>query len=343
LNKLWFHLDGWELDIDKKVEAIKEALLVSPDIFFSIYTNESNRVKNEIDRIVPIWFMDRVNIFQDTTKNTPLKSMFSLLKEGEISMWLSADDTALIWKNALTLWRVSAGVIPSLCVQSFNTFNSRGEMMFLDAGFDVWKNKSSEQKAKKMIEDVVMISTYLQKVRWIEKPRVWLLNNGIENYKWDDLRLKVYSLLEELDYIEFIWNIEWNKATHNECDVLLADWFLGNIALKLVEGQNQQLGWEVSRMIKENWLKWLVAGFLLRKELNSIKDSRDPNNFPLGLMLGLKSLVWKIHWSAEKEWYKNSFLQANRYIEAEKEYWILSTIWDRIKLFREFHEKNKGA
>jgi glycerol-3-phosphate acyltransferase PlsX len=68
----------------------------------------------------------------------------------------------------------------------------------------------------------------------VDEPTVGLLSNGEEPGKGDELRKAAYPLLEKID--GFTGNVEGRDLMHGTVDVVVADGFTGNVALKTLEG-----------------------------------------------------------------------------------------------------------
>ncbi len=70
----------------------------------------------------------------------------------------------------------------------------------------------------------------------LESPRVGLLSNGSESTKGNALVKATHPILAEDPEINFVGNIEGNRALSGDCDVLVCDGFAGNQILKVTEG-----------------------------------------------------------------------------------------------------------
>lgn len=70
----------------------------------------------------------------------------------------------------------------------------------------------------------------------IENPKIGLLSNGSESSKGNKLVKETYPMLENDEELNFVGNIEGNKALSGDCDVLVCDGFAGNQVLKVTEG-----------------------------------------------------------------------------------------------------------
>ena len=84
----------------------------------------------------------------------------------------------------------------------------------------------------------LMGSIYAQYALKIDEPRVGLLSIGHEPSKGNDLTQASYELLSRAP-INFIGNVEGDDIFTDKVDVIVADGFAGNVAIKAVEGTFQ--------------------------------------------------------------------------------------------------------
>ena len=80
-----------------------------------------------------------------------------------------------------------------------------------------------------------MGSIYAEKVLKKPQPRVGLLSIGEESSKGNELTKATHPVLREMD-INFIGNVEGRDLFSGGADVVVADGFVGNAALKVAEG-----------------------------------------------------------------------------------------------------------
>ena len=76
---------------------------------------------------------------------------------------------------------------------------------------------------------------YKRQVMGIEKPRVSLLNIGVEKGKGNLLTQSAYEMMHESKEYFFVGNIESRDLFNNKADVIVCDGFTGNILLKQIE------------------------------------------------------------------------------------------------------------
>ncbi len=159
-----------------------------------------------------------------------------------------------------------------------------------------------------------MGAIYMEKVAGIQSPKVALLNNGAEETKGTDVHIEAYALLKENQNINFIGNIESRYLLNDVANVVVADGFSGNIALKAVEGVAQFVNGELKRMFKTNPLTMLAA-ILMSGQLKAFKKKFDYKETGGAFILGISKGVIKAHGSSDALAIKNAIRQAKTYAE----------------------------
>ena len=104
----------------------------------------------------------------------------------------------------------------------------------------------------------------------IQRPRVALLSNGTEAIKGTPLVQEAHTLLEERcrdrTLVDFVGNTEGNVVMDGVADVVVADGFTGNVALKLIEGVSSATLRSI-REAAEGSTRGKLGGLLLRGDL----------------------------------------------------------------------------
>jgi len=101
--------------------------------------------------------------------------------------------------------------------------------LMLDLGANV------DCHAEHLLQFAVMGSVLFQQVTGTVAPRVGLLNIGSEEIKGNELVKAAGSLLRA-SHLNFIGNVEGSDIYGGQCDVVVCDGFVGNVALKTSEG-----------------------------------------------------------------------------------------------------------
>ena len=157
-----------------------------------------------------------------------------LLRDGEADAFVSAGNTGAILANGLfIIRRLPAARRPGLTVL---LPIPRGRCVFLDVG------ANSYCKPKYLQQFAVMGSVYAEKVLGIATPRVALLSNGEEAGKGNALVKAAYPLLQNHTALNFVGNIEGKEMFAGAADVVVADGFTGNVALKITEAAAGMVG-----------------------------------------------------------------------------------------------------
>lgn len=151
-----------------------------------------------------------------------------------------------------------------------------------------------------------MATAYAKAVFQTDNPKVGLLSNGTEDHKGDMMHQEAFKLLKETAGINFVGNVEGRDLMYGDCDIVAADGFSGNVALKAAEG----CGKMVASVLKEEFSKAKVHYLFARKQINKVKSVLDYNRNGGAIFLGLKKAVIKAHGSSKAESIEATVLQA---------------------------------
>jgi glycerol-3-phosphate acyltransferase PlsX len=105
-------------------------------------------------------------------------------------------------------------------------------------------------------------------------------------------------------------------VTTGDADVIVADGFTGNIALKLIEGVSQRmLGVIRERATASSRGK--MGGVLLRPSLRGLRDELDPEGPGGAYLLGLRKLVVVPHGRFTRAGFANAIRAAARGVDED--------------------------
>lgn len=178
-----------------------------------------------------------------------------------------------------------------------------GKVMLCDSGANV------DCKPQNLVQFAIMASSYMQKVMGIERPRVALLSNGTEDTKGCELNKQVFKLLSQTQGINFVGNMEGREMLSGSYDVVVADGFHGNIALKSLEGGVKAVTTTLKQGIKKSF-KAKIGYLFMKGVMKDIKQKLDYNKVGGAVLLGLDKIVVKAHGSSDRECVKVCILQA---------------------------------
>ena len=152
----------------------------------------------------------------------------------------------------------------------------------------------------------IMGSVLVHAMEGIARPTIGLLNVGTEDIKGNEV-VKATSALLQIDHergkLNFHGNVEGNDIFKGTTDVVVCDGFVGNVALKAVEGVAGFFKMVLTTELKRNPVTMLGAA-IANSALKRIRQRLNPARYNGASLLGLRGLVFKSHGSAEAEAYE---------------------------------------
>jgi glycerol-3-phosphate acyltransferase PlsX len=185
-------------------------------------------------------------------------------------------------------------------------------VLLLDVGANV------ETRPVQLVQFAHMGSAFAQAVLGIDSPRVALLSNGEEPEKGTPELKEVYERLsgEAGAGLRFVGNIEGTHVLGDRADVVVADGFVGNIGLKLIEGVSS----ETLRLLRNaagRSLRAKVGGFLLRPSIQGLREEIDPEVTGGAYMLGLRQIGIVCHGRFTRRGYGRAIEVAARAVDED--------------------------
>ena len=164
-----------------------------------------------------------------------------------------------------------------------------GPVLLLDAGASV------QARPEHLVQFAYMGACFMEACVGIERPRVGLLSVGEESGKGTPEVLAAHDRLAE-GTLDFAGNVEGFDLPRATVDVLVADGFAGNIALKVLESSMKTLSGEISDRIRSGAVSG-VGGLLIRRKLRKLGEELDPERVGGAILLGLRKPVVVAHGS----------------------------------------------
>lgn len=223
----------------------------------------------------------------------------TLKEDEEAGAFISAGSTgAVLAGGIMYLGRIPGVKRPALCPAIPNV---RGGMTLLcDAG------ANADCKPEYLAQFAVMATAYGKAAYGMDNPKVGLLNNGTEDHKGDIMHQEAFALLKETKGINFVGNVEGRDIMFGDSDIVVADGFSGNVALKSAEGCGKTVG----AILKQEFSKVKMRYLIARKQIEKVKTILDYNRSGGAIFLGLKKTVVKAHGSSKAETITATVLQA---------------------------------
>jgi glycerol-3-phosphate acyltransferase PlsX len=179
--------------------------------------------------------------------------------------------------------------------------------MLLDVGANV------DCSAQNLEQFAVMGNIYFRAMFGKKTPRVGLLSIGEEETKGNDLTREAFQLLKHLP-LNFIGNVEGRDLYNGEVDVIVADGFVGNVALKISEGVANLVRTALKESLKATITRQ-VGALLSRSAFTDFKKRLDHTEYGGAPLLGLKGVCIITHGSSNANAMKNAVRVAAEFSE----------------------------
>lgn len=223
-------------------------------------------------------------------KDSSMRVAINLVKVGEADACVSAGNTGALMATARFVLKTLPGVDRPAIVTGFPTTTGK-ETRVLDVGANV------DSLPEHLYQFAVMASILVSAMEQIEQPRVGLLNIGQEDIKGNELVKKTALLLQAHAELNYVGYVEADALFKGVADVVVCDGFVGNVALKAVEGVLKFFRTVAKEICTETWWMKLIALpaiFVLKRVMRRL----DPDRHNGAVLLGLNGIVIKSHGGA---------------------------------------------
>jgi glycerol-3-phosphate acyltransferase PlsX len=242
-----------------------------------------------------------------TKKQSSMHVGIRLVREGKAAGFVTAGNTGAAMAAAKMILGALPGVDRPALAAVFPTAVGTGAMM-LDVGANV------DCDAHNLEQFALMGETYFRSIFGTRRPRVGLLSIGEEETKGNLLTRESFQLLKQLP-LNFVGNVEGRDLYNGNVDVIVADGFVGNVALKISEG--------VVNLVRATLKEALQAtvtrqvGYLLsRSAFTDFKKRLDHTEYGGAPLLGLKGVCIITHGSSNANAIKNAIRVASEFAES---------------------------
>ncbi|HET6428347.1 MAG TPA: phosphate--acyl-ACP acyltransferase, partial [Phycisphaerae bacterium] len=142
-------------------------------------------------------------------------------------------------------------------------------------------------RPRHLYQYAIMASEYARGICGVKDARVGLLSIGEEDEKGNALVKETRALLRSDPTIRFVGNVEGQDLFRGACDVVVTEGFVGNVALKLMEGLAEGL---VKSLLTDLSASSLAERPQVRDALANIKEKYDFNEYGGAPLLGVNGI-----------------------------------------------------
>jgi len=283
----------------KVIDGIKHHCKENKNIFYRIFGN-----RDEIQKCIPKNLNSNCFEINHTSekvsgddsalgaakrgKNTSMWLAIESVKEKKSDIVISAGNTGAL----LVIAKLNLKMIENIDKPALSGLwpSKKGMSVVLDLGANIVCND------KNLIDFSIMGSSLLKSLYPEEKARVALLNIGSEEIKGNETIKQTYQKLNQIknEDFEFKGFIEGSHIMDGDVNVIVADGFTGNIALKTAEGTANFITSELKKIMTNSFIG-KISSLLNISNLKKFKARLDPRLYNGAIFIGLDSPVVKSH------------------------------------------------
>jgi glycerol-3-phosphate acyltransferase PlsX len=226
--------------------------------------------------------------------------------DGDADAVVSAGNTgAMLAAGLLHLRRLPGVMRPAIAVP---IPTRRGPSVLIDAG------ANADNRPEHLHQFAHMGSVFGEELLDVRNPEVRLLSIGEEDGKGNQLTIEAHRLLSDDSALNFRGNAESRDLLRGAADVVVADGFTGNIALKLLEGTIREL-LDALRDELTATAYGKLGGLLIRPAARRLRARFDPDTYGGAYLLGLRGLAVIAHGNSGRTAVANAIRLAARGVD----------------------------
>jgi phosphate acyltransferase len=239
-------------------------------------------------------------------RDSSLRVGLRLVREARAGGFVTAGNTGAAMATAKMVLGGIPGVDRPALAAVFPTAVGTAAIL-LDVGANV------DCKPHNLEQFAIMGEIYFRSMFGTRHPRVGLLSIGEEEGKGNDLTRDAFHLLKQLP-LNFIGNVEGRDLYNGSVDVIVADGFVGNVALKTSEGVANLVRATLKESLKATITR--QVGYLLsRSAFSDFKKRLDHTEYGGAPLLGVKGVCFITHGSSNANAIKNAIRVAAEFAQ----------------------------
>jgi len=248
---------------------------------------------------------DFVEVALRRKKESSMRVAIEQVRDGAAQAALSAGNTGALMATARYVLKTLDGIDPpAIATQIPNVLG--GATTVLDLGANV------DCTAEHLLQFAIMGSALVSVLNDDPHPTIGLLNVGEEAIKGSEVIKQAGGLLRAAAArgdLNFVGNVEGNDIFKGTADIVVCDGFVGNVALKTIEGLASMIG----GFLKEEFSRTIltkIAAIVAYPVLTALKRRMDHRRYNGAALLGLRGLVFKSHGSADALAFEQALVRA---------------------------------
>lgn len=240
---------------------------------------------------------DRPSYALRNSKNTSMGMAINAVKQQDAHAVVSSGNTGALMAISKIALRTLPGIDRPAIVGLFPAVDRK--IVILDLGANAECNSSN------LVQFAIMGDAFAKVILEKNKPSIAMLNIGSEEIKGNEIIKSAAQILHNQNCLNFTGYVEGDDIPRGVVDVIVADGFSGNIAIKMAEGTSFLCRKLLEKAFKSSILAKI--GYLFAKK--SLKDTFtkiDGRYYNGAMLIGLNGVVVKSHGGADKIAFANA-------------------------------------
>ncbi|NBI12333.1 phosphate acyltransferase PlsX [[Haemophilus] felis] len=244
------------------------------------------------------------------SKGTSMRLALESVQSGMAQGCVSAGNTAALMGLAKILLQPLNNIHRPALVSVLPSVQG-GKSVMLDLGANIDCDKDT------LYQFAVMGAIFAENSLNLVYPRIALLNIGSEDIKGYKSIRETAELLQKNSRLNYIGFVEGNLLLNNVADVIVSDGFVGNVALKTLEGAAKNMMLLLKGDSSPSMFKPLLdyAKKCLFKQSYQRLQTINPDQYNGASLLGLRAVVVKSHGSANTLAFANAIASAAQQVQ----------------------------
>ncbi len=281
-------LIGDESEINPALHSVKPAILQRIEIEHTVEKVEDD---------------DTVLVALKNKKNASMRLAIQAVKIQRASACVSGGNTGALMAISCAALKTIPGINRPAITSQLPTYHDEKGVRMLDLGANVGSS------ANTLFQFALMGSLAATALDKIESPRVALLNIGQESHKGHQVIQEAGKLLQASKVLNYVGFIEPNMIFSDVVDVIVCDGFVGNIALKSMEGTARLFKHMMKSTFMSSFYGKIIA-CLSAPIMRKLGHSMSPSRRNGASLIGLNGIVVKSHGDANIKGFANAIKNA---------------------------------
>lgn len=239
-------------------------------------------------------------------KESSMRIAINLVKDGDAQACVSAGNTGALMATARFVLKTLPGIDRPALITELPTVENRTRVIDLGANVD--------SCAEHLFQFAVMGSAFIQALDNHSRPKIGLLNIGVEEIKGNDQVKRTAHMLAQCSLLNYVGYVEGDCFYSGNVDLVVCDGFVGNVALKAGEGLANLMLLLLKESFSRKW--WTkLAGLIARPALSHLSQRLDPARYNGASLLGLNGVVIKSHGGASERAFQFAIEEAMLHVK----------------------------